>query len=200
MFGARPEDKQLWGMQGGSVTLTSVSEPGDEELATRHYAPLFRFALSLTQNEAEALDLVQQAFYLWAAKGHQLRDASKLKTWLFTTLYREYLAVRRRQSRFPQVTLEALEQEPVLASAQTVERLDAEVVLQALSGLDEVFRAPLTLFYLENLSYKQIAEMLGIPAGTVMSRLSRGREQLRRRLAESDLGVNPKPSLPPSKS
>ncbi len=161
-----------------------MTDPGEDHLATRHYASLYRFALSLTQNEAEALDLVQQAFYLWAAKGHQLRDASKLKTWLFTTLYREHLAARRRQTRFPQVPLEVLEHEPILASAQTVERLDAEVVLQALSGLDEVFRAPLALFYLEDLSYKQIAEMLDIPAGTVMSRLSRGREQLRRRLGE----------------
>jgi RNA polymerase sigma factor (sigma-70 family) len=182
------------------VTLTSVTDLGEDDLATRHYAPLYRFALSLTQNEADALDLVQQAFYLWAAKGHQLRDASKLKTWLFTTLYREHLAVRRQQSRFPQVTLEVLEYEPVSASAETVEHLDGETVLRALSRLNEVFRAPLALFYLENLSYKQIAEVLGVPAGTVMSRLSRGREQLRKRLArELDLDVNQNPSSRPPK-
>jgi RNA polymerase sigma factor (sigma-70 family) len=180
------------------VTLTSVTDLGEDGLATRHYASLYRFALSLTRNEADALDLVQQTFYLWAAKGHQLRDASKLKTWLFTTLYREHLVARRRQSRFPQVTLEVLEREPVFASAETVERFDADAVLRELSRLDEVFRAPLALFYLENLSYKQIAEMLGVPAGTVMSRLSRGREQLRRRLArELDPGMNPKPSPSP---
>jgi len=170
-------------MDRSLVTLTPVTEPGDDRLATRHYAPLYRFALSLTQTEAEALDLVQQTFYRWATKGHQLRDASKLKTWLFTTLYREYLATRRRENRFPQVTLEALDNEPAIASAETVERLDAEVVLSALSRVHEVFRAPLALFYLENLSYKQIAEMLGVAQGTVMSRLSRGRDQLRRMLA-----------------
>src|SRR5215471_5532640 len=135
------------------VTLTPVAEPGDDELAMRHYAPLYRFALSLTQTEAEALDLVQQTFYRWAAKGHQLRDASRLKTWLFTTLYREYLATRRRQNRFPQVSLEALDNEPVTASAEAVEGLDAQVVLSTLSRLDEVFRVPLALFYLQNLSY-----------------------------------------------
>jgi RNA polymerase sigma-70 factor (ECF subfamily) len=180
-------------MQPGAVTLTLVTEPGDDELAMRHYAPLYRFALSLTQTEAEALDLVQQTFYRWAAKGHQLRDASKLKTWLFTTLYREYLACCRRQNRFPQVTLDALDNEPATASAETVERLDAQVVLSALSRLDEVFRVPLALFYLENLSYKQIADVLEVAPGTVMSRLSRGRDQLRQMLArEVDVTANKK--------
>src|SRR5262245_27659843 len=136
-------------MDRSIVTLTLVTEPGDDELATRHYAPLYRFALSLTQTEAEALDLVQQTFYRWAAKGHQLRDVSKLKTWLFTTLYREYLAARRRQNRFPQVILKVLDNEPATATAETVECLDAQVVLSALARLDEVFRAPLALFYLE---------------------------------------------------
>jgi len=184
-------------MERGPVTLTLVTEPGDDGLAIGHYAPLYRFALSLTQTEAEALDLVQQTFYRWAAKGHQLRDASKLKTWLFTTLYREYLATRRRQNRFPQVTLEALDHEPATASAETVERLDAQGILSALSRLNEVFRVPLALFYLQNLSYKQIADMLGIAPGTVMSRLSRGRDQLRRMLArELDVLAN-KNSTPP---
>src|SRR5215471_13439043 len=105
------------------VTLTPVAEPGDEELAMRHYAPLYRFALSLTQTEPKALDLVQQTFYLWATKGHQLRDASKLKTWLFTTLYREYLATRRLDSSFSQVSVEVLDNEPAPTSAETVERM-----------------------------------------------------------------------------
>jgi len=187
-------------MDRRAVTLTRVTEPGDDGLATRHYAPLYRFALSLTQTEAEALDLVQQTFYRWATKGHQLRDASKLKTWLFTTLYREYLAARRRQNRFPQVALEVLDNELAHASAETVERLDGQVVLSALSRLDEVFRAPLALFYLENLSYKQIADVLTVAPGTVMSRLSRGREQLRRMLAREFDGranENTPPNLKP---
>ena len=179
------------------VTLTLVTEPGDDELAMRHYAPLYRFALSLTQTEAEALDLVQQTFYRWAAKGHQLRDASRLKTWLFTTLYREYLATRRRQNRFPQVTLEVLDNHPATASAETVERLDAQVVLAALSRLDEAFRVPLALFYLENLSYKQIADVLEVAPGTVMSRLARGRDQLRQMLThEFDVTANKKSTTP----
>jgi predicted DNA-binding protein YlxM (UPF0122 family) len=63
-----------------------------------------------------------------------------------------------------------------------MKNLDAALVLDALQALDDNFRAPLAMFYLENLSYKEIAEMLELPLGTVMSRLSRGKAQLRRRL------------------
>lgn len=188
-------------MKRGLATLTVVTDLSFEQVATLYYAMLYRFALSLTQSEAEAPDLVQQTFYLWAVKGHQLRDATKLKTWLFTTLYREHLRARRRASRYPHFDLAVLEHEPACASAETVDRLDADAVMQALSRLDEAFRAPLALFYLENLSYKQIAETLDVPPGTVMSRLSRGREQLRQLLAgEDDFDPShgsPKPAAKP---
>src|ERR1035441_4330276 len=72
-----------------------------ESLVARFYAPLYQFAFSLTRSEADACDLTQQTFTIWAAKGHQLRDPSKVKTWLFTTLHREFLESRRRQTRFP---------------------------------------------------------------------------------------------------
>ena len=78
-----------------------------ESLVARYYAPLFQFAFSLTRNEADACDLTQQTFTIWATKGHQLRDTSKVKTWLFTTLHREFLESRRRRTRFPHSDLEA---------------------------------------------------------------------------------------------
>ena len=62
-----------------------------EDLVACHYGPLYQFAFSLTRDEADACDLTQQTFCIWAAKGHQLRDVSKVKTWLFTTLHREFL-------------------------------------------------------------------------------------------------------------
>src|SRR5262249_20576070 len=65
--------------------------PDFESLVHLHYAALYRFALSLTCNENDASDLTQQTFYIWATKGHQLRDVSKVKAWLFTTLHREFL-------------------------------------------------------------------------------------------------------------
>ena len=69
-----------------------------EQIVSQHYEPLYRFAFSLTRSEADACDLTQQTFYIWATKGHQLQDRSKVKSWLFTTLHREFLN-RMEQSR-----------------------------------------------------------------------------------------------------
>src|SRR5450432_3380714 len=77
-----------------------------ESLVAGYYEPLYQFAFSLTRDEADACDLVQQTFCIWANKGHQLRDLTKVKTWLFTTLHREFLGARRKRVRFPQVELE----------------------------------------------------------------------------------------------
>ena len=74
-----------------------------EKLVEDFYMPLYRFALSLSRSESDAADLTQQTFFLWASKGHQLHEQSKVKTWLFTTLYREFLwgeRKRRRQLEF----------------------------------------------------------------------------------------------------
>jgi len=155
-----------------------------EKLVEDFYLPLYRFALSLSRNESDAADLVQQTFFLWASKGHQLRDAAKVKTWLFTSLYREFLGRKRHQDRFVESELnEATLEQQIPASA--VSELDGNIVVQALFELDELYRAPLTLFYLQQLSYKEIAETLDVPIGTVMSRISRGKDQLRRSLSDS---------------
>src|SRR5918999_595011 len=156
-----------------------------EQLVDRQYAPLFRFALSLSKSEAEAADLTQQTFFLWATKGHQLRDRSKAKSWLFTTLYREFLGPRRREVNFPQVELDDVSEEK-MAISPNMDALDAGAVLGALRSLAESFRAVLTLFYLEQFSYQEIADVLDIPIGTVMSRLSRGKAQLRQRLVSNE--------------
>src|SRR5437762_13626990 len=79
-----------------------------EALVSEHYEPLYRFAMSLTRAESDARDLTQHTFYIWAKKGHQLRDISKVKTWLFTTLHRALREARRRQTRLPHLELEAV--------------------------------------------------------------------------------------------
>jgi RNA polymerase sigma-70 factor, ECF subfamily len=149
-----------------------------ENLVACHYGPLYQFAFSLTRDEAESCDLTQQTFCIWAAKGHQLRDITKVKTWLFTTLHREFLGSRRRQVRFPHVELEYAATELPSISPATINQLDSGHLLEALGQLDEVYRAAVVLFYMEDYSYNEIAEILGIPLGTVKSRLTRGLQRL----------------------
>ncbi|HYY13569.1 MAG TPA: RNA polymerase sigma factor [Chthoniobacterales bacterium] len=160
-----------------------MSDVDFQQLVDRQYAPLYRFALALSKSEADAADLTQQTFFLWASKGDQLRDRSKAKAWLFTTLYREFLRRRRHEVRFPKIELEETREEEMSISP-TVNALDSSTVLEALREIDERFRAPLTLFYLEQFSYQEIADLLEVPIGTVMSRLSRGKAFLRQRLMQ----------------
>ena len=150
-----------------------------EEIVSEHYEALYRFALSLTRTEADACDLTQQTFYIWATKGHQLRDRSKVKSWLFTILHREFLQICRRAVRFPHFELsEGIEDLPTI-SPEMVNTLDAARVFELLGEVQEPYRAVLTLFYLEDYSYKEIADILEIPLGTVRSRIFRGMAQLR---------------------
>lgn len=158
-------------------------------LVETYYAALYRFALSLAKNPSDAGDLTQQTFFVWATKGHNLRDESKAKSWLFTTLYREFLRGRRRSGRM--VAIEDLppnEQDSPDVETDLVAKMDASLVMDALQEVDDSFREPLTLFYLQDLSYLEIAEILSIPIGTVMSRLSRGKAQLRTLLAQRAKG------------
>lgn len=154
-----------------------------EQLVDAHYAALYRFAYSLAKNEMDAADLTQQTFYIWAEKGHDLRDAGKAKSWLFTTLYREFLGRRKHEIRFPKVALDEAPEETIDVPV-AAEKIDAASALQALGRLDENYRAPLTLFYLKQFSYNEIAEVLNVPVGTVMSRLARGKAELRKALAD----------------
>ena len=149
-----------------------------DNLVTCHYRPLYQFAFSLTRDEAAACDLAQQTFCIWAAKGHQLRDISKVKTWLFTTLHREFLGSRRRQTRFPHVELEYAATELPTVSPASIYQLDSGQLLEAVGQLDEIYRAVVVLFYLEDYPYNEIARILDIPLGTVKSRLARGLQRL----------------------
>ena len=146
------------------------------------YDPLYRFALSLSRNRDSALDLTQQTFARWAEKGSGLRDVSKAKSWLFTVLYREFLSTQRRQRREGPPDSENFFESVPAEETSSSRSIDGHQAMAALQEIDEVFRAPLILFYLENHAYREIAEILDVPIGTVMSRISRGKEQLRRML------------------
>lgn len=162
-----------------------MTETDFQRLVDQQYAALYRFALSLARSEADAADLTQQTFFLWASKGEQLRDSSKAKSWLFTTLYREFLNRRRHEVRFPKVELDDAPEDD-MAIAPNMNALDGASIMKALREVEEPFRATLTLFYLDQFSYQEIAAVLEVPIGTVMSRLSRGKAQLRQRLLLSE--------------
>jgi RNA polymerase sigma-70 factor, ECF subfamily len=154
-----------------------------EMLVERFYKVLYQFAFSLTRSEADACDLTQQTFFIWAEKGDQLRDRSKVKTWLFTSLHRAFLQCRRRQSRFPHCEIGAVDAELPPVPPPQINHCDASQVLASLRQLDEIYQAPIALFYLDDCPYKEIAEMLNVPLGTVKSRIARGIAQLQQILA-----------------
>lgn len=162
-----------------------------EQVVSRHYADVYRFALSLAREAAEAADLTQETFLRYAQKGAQLRDTDRVKAWLLTVAFREHTRRRRRARRFRHEDWEEVESELPVTPPMTLSGVDGEAVMRALRGLDEAFRAPLALFYLEDYSYREIAAILEIPVGTVMSRLSRGKAQLKAVLADAIAGGNP---------
>lgn len=155
-----------------------------EQVVGAYYEPLYRFALSLSRSEADAGDLTQQTFYIWAAKGGQLRDSAKVKTWLFTTLHREFLGSVRRQGRFVHHELGSVEGELPVVEPDAVRRLESAELMSVLMQVEEPYLAPLVLFYLGGHSYQEIAKILDVPPGTVMSRLARGKDRLRARLTD----------------
>jgi RNA polymerase sigma-70 factor (ECF subfamily) len=160
-----------------------------EELVGLYYPCLYRFALSLTHQESDACDLTQQTFFAWARKGHQLLDHSKVKSWLFTTLHREFLQHRRRSSRYSNIDIDEVENELPVVPPSLPSCVDGTTILEALSRLEPVFQAPVALFYLEDYSYLDIGRILEIPIGTVKSRISRGLRQLQHSLS-ADLRRN----------
>lgn len=155
------------------------SDADFQRLVEVHYAPMYRFAMSLTLAESDAGDLVQETFLAWASKGHQLQDISKVKAWLFTTLHRRFLESQRRMTRFPHLEIDAAEAELPAIELDLVSRLDAGSAVELLGQVDKPYQAAVALFYLEDYTYAEIAAILEIPPGTVKSRIARGVAQLK---------------------
>lgn len=150
-----------------------------QNLVEAHYGPLYRFAMSLTRTESHAGDLVQETFLTWATKGHQLRDTTKVKAWLFTTLHRRFLESQRRTTRFPHFELSEVVEDLPYVDPELVNHMDAHAAVGMLAQVDPQFQAAVSLFYLEDYSYNEIAEILEVPLGTVKSRIARGLAQLK---------------------
>lgn len=184
------------GIESTPAHLFSVDDVDYEQAVALYHEDLHRFALSLTRNPDDARDLTQESFCRLLGKSGQLRDRTKMKSWLFTTLYRMFLGWKRHEKRFPHVEFSVAEPELPGVTADAVDKMDGELVMAALQEIDEHHRTPLMLFYLQSLSYREIAELLEVPIGTVMSRLARAKAILRHLVLARSAGAHPSNVIP----
>jgi RNA polymerase sigma-70 factor (ECF subfamily) len=166
--GSSPEDSRS----------ADASELDLTQLVHQYAGALFRYAYRLTGTSHDAEDLVQQTFAVAQQKLHTILEPNHVQAWLLTTLRRLFYKSLRKKSAMPASVLELdVATVPATDGDETV--WDTELLQQALLRLPEVYRVVLLMFYFEEKSYQEIAEELDVPAGTVMSRLSRAKAQLR---------------------
>jgi RNA polymerase sigma-70 factor, ECF subfamily len=163
--------------------IGGTSVGGDAaELLEAHIPGLRRYACALLRGDrARADDLVQESLERALSRWHQRRSDGDLRGWMYTILYRRFLTNRRRQRNdfVYQSLTEVLERdEPGVVGGQEA-ALAQRDILRGLAELPEKQRSVLLLIAVEDFSYEQAARILAVPIGTVMSRLSRGRERLR---------------------
>jgi RNA polymerase sigma-70 factor (ECF subfamily) len=161
-----------------------------EQLVNEHYLSLYRYAYRLAGSAAEAEDLTQEAFCRAQSNWNQLRDPACAKPWLFRILRNLYLHKLRSEKRQNCVLLKDPSNLPE-PLPEPLPSIDGEELQAALAQLPEAYRTPLILFYFEDFSYRDIAEQMDLPLGTVMSRLARAKAHLRARL----LPAEPEPAL-----
>jgi RNA polymerase sigma-70 factor (ECF subfamily) len=169
------------------------SQRNVQRLVDEYYAALYRYAYRLTGSSADAEDLTQEAFCKAQLNLGQLRDSTRSRPWLFSILRNAYLHRIRAERQARWVSLEGATDvpEPTI-EAEVPPEIDPERLQQALSELHEGFRTPVILFYFEDFSYRDIAEQMDLPIGTVMSRLARAKAHLRARLlVPAPAGVAP---------
>lgn len=201
-FTSRPKRKE-------SVDTVDLSRESDEERKARfereamqYIDQLYAAALRMARNQADAQDLVQEAYTKAFSAFHQYKPGTNLKAWLYRILTNTYINLYRKRQREPhQANTDSVEDwQLVQASAHTssglksaeseaLEHLPDSDVKNALQSLPEDFRMAVYYSDVEGFAYKEIAGILDIPIGTVMSRLHRGRRLLREQLAEYASGL-----------
>jgi RNA polymerase sigma-70 factor, ECF subfamily len=173
-----------------------------EDAALSHIDSLYGTALRLTRNEADAQDLVQDTYVKAFRARRQFKEGTNLKAWLFTILHNTYRNRRRDTGRDPvEIDSERVDlaapADPAVTPEENLLREVMDADLQAaLDALPEAFREAVWLRDVEEFPYAEIAGMLGIPVGTVMSRISRGRRMLYDKMVKKN--VEPDPTKVPS--
>lgn len=162
---------------------------GVRELIDAHYESLYRYAYRLSGSAADAEDLTQETFAKAISRLPQLRDRERAKAWLFRILRNAYLHKARDDRRGRLVSLDAADVFAPAADEADTPDVDPAKLQAALNELDETFRTPLILFYFEEFSYRDIADQMDLPIGTVMSRLARAKAYLRAKLAPAEPAV-----------
>lgn len=152
------------------------------QLIDSYYQLVYRYAYRLSGSAPDAEDLTQQAFLVAHQKLHQLREPDRAGGWLCRIVRNTFLKTKPA-GRSGVVPLEN-QPEPVDALGANID-IDVEELQRAISQLSEEFRTPLILFYFEQVSYREIAQQMNIPVGTVMSRLARAKSWLRGRLSSA---------------
>ena len=149
-----------------------------------HIRSLYRYALALTRSDDGAHDLVQDCCAVALDKEHLFEPGTNLRAWLFTIMHNRH--VTRLRQRIPGVEHVSMSQAArVSQPSNQIARLEFRDLVAAMEQLDDEFREVLILVTVEGLSYKEVAEVLDLPVGTVTSRLSRARAHLRRLMAGS---------------
>ena len=165
---------------GGNVEPSNI-----ERLVAEHHAALYRYAYRLAGSPADAEDLTQQTFLAAHRKLAQLRSAEAGRGWLFSILRNCYLKTQRKRTPLSAASVD-LDVNGLPDTRPTETSIDREQLQAAIDELPDEFKLVVLMFYFESRSYREIAETLDMPVGTVMSRLSRAKGHLRRRLFEAE--------------